>query len=202
VACLGPAAGTAATTNGSCVTNLAGYVADVKFYRPNDVNYTISGSGGKQTLTVTPKANPVSETDRLLLGKSACIDGGKNYTVVISVKDGKLATAAIVTLAAIGGAVVCAATDGTACGAATVVAGIGKGVTVLLPPAAALFYVGQVTPGQSLSLSGTVYNPSWKSESTTSAVKCNSGTQGWACTKDGVAGTCTMFAGSGDCKHN
>jgi len=31
VACLGPAAGTAATTNGSCVTNLAGYVADVKF---------------------------------------------------------------------------------------------------------------------------------------------------------------------------
>ena len=143
-----------------CVENRAGYVAKVKWFEPADVRL-----GANKKLTF---GRPVQEDTIALFGTS-CYTGAERKTAVVSIVGGEYVRKGVMwgasTAIAVGGAVGCVASAGSACGALGVVAAVGigavQGIDTFTPdtPLKEVFYIDTPSQRTAVRLKGTVFDP-------------------------------------------
>jgi hypothetical protein len=183
-----------------CVKNEGGYVANVRWFKPGDINIQAVG----RALQLSPKEQArVVQEDNIPIGRQSCAASGQErYTAVVSVVGGKYVDVALITLTAMvatGSAVLCPETGGATCAAAVLATGALAGGQSLIPTSTGLFYVDYPPSDKTLVLRGVTMKPTLDYEGNAEALKCTVSTFGQACMDRGQAGTCGITAGSGDC---
>ncbi len=154
-----------------CVYNEAGYVAEVRWFEPNDLVI----DPGSLVLNIRPGRDAVQE-DTITLGFSSCNDSVTPRTAVVRIVGGEYvikgivwgATTIIGVVGAVAGAVGCVGSAGTACPVIAAAAPAFAGAAVSIAGEIAgdgniqeIFYIGTPSQYNDLKIWGTVFSPQY-----------------------------------------
>lgn len=154
-----------------CVYNEAGYVAEVRWFEPNDLVI----DPGSLVLNIRPGREAVQE-DTITLGFSSCTDSLAPRTAVVRIVGGEYvvkgivwgATTLIGVVGAVAGAVGCVGSAGTACPVIAAAAPAFAGAAVSIAGEIAgdgniqeIFYIGTPSQYYDLKIWGTVFSPQY-----------------------------------------